>query len=148
MLFHNTDFTSDVSQDFGFEVFVFPWKLSSMLLNYSRTHYVLKCSKISNALHFLFSTKVLVIRAGIHKMLLKIANKEDPDQPASSDLGLHCLSRHLRQATHVRNFRTLALAENIPAPWLQGIKHGPYKYKYKTKLSSVTVDPLIDSDQP
>ena len=36
---------------------------------------VLKC-------FFLFSNKMLVIRAGIHKMLVRIANREDPDQAA------------------------------------------------------------------
>ena len=29
---------------------------------------------------FLFSNKMLVIRAGIHIMLVRIANREDPDQ--------------------------------------------------------------------
>ena len=32
-----------------------------------------------------FSTKMLVVKAGIHKMLIKIANWEDPDQTASSE---------------------------------------------------------------
>ena len=44
-----------------------------------------KCSKISNTFLFLFSDKTLVIRAGIHKMLVRIANREDPDQTASSE---------------------------------------------------------------
>ena len=38
---------------------------------------------------------MLVFRAGIHKMLVRIANREDPDQtssPKQSDLGLLCLS--------------------------------------------------------
>ena len=42
-------------------------------------------------------------------MLVRIINREDPDQTASeeqSDLSLHCLSKHFCQATHVRNFRT------------------------------------------
>ena len=39
-----------------------------------------KCSKISNTFHFLFSEKMLVIRAGILKILLRITNREDPDQ--------------------------------------------------------------------
>ena len=30
----------------------------------------------------LFSDKVLAIRAGIHKMFVRIANREDPDQTA------------------------------------------------------------------
>ena len=29
-------------------------------------------------------SKILVIRAGIHKMLVRIANREDPDQTAFS----------------------------------------------------------------
>ena len=58
--------------------------------------------------HFslLFLNKMLIIRAGIHKMLVTIANREEPDQTASSDLGLRCLSW---QATGVRNFKTFIL---------------------------------------
>ena len=37
------------------------------------------------ALHFLFTNKMLVIRTGINKMLVRIANREDPDQTASSE---------------------------------------------------------------
>ena len=37
----------------------------------------------------LFSTKILVFRAGINKMLVRIANREDPDLKKQSDLGLH-----------------------------------------------------------
>ena len=33
----------------------------------------------------LFSNKMLVIRAGTYKMLARIANREDPDQTASSE---------------------------------------------------------------
>ena len=43
------------------------------------------CSKISNTFLFLFSNKMLVFRAGIHIMLLRIANREDPDQTALSE---------------------------------------------------------------
>ena len=51
------------------------------------------------------SKKIMVIRAGIHKLLVRIANREDPDQTVSSvqtqirmlqkqsDLGLRSLSR-------------------------------------------------------
>ena len=39
-----------------------------------------KCPKISNTFLVLFSSKMLVIKAGIHKMLVRIANREDPDQ--------------------------------------------------------------------
>ena len=44
-----------------------------------------KCSKISNTSLILFSNKMLIFRAGIHKLLVKIANREDPDQTASSE---------------------------------------------------------------
>ena len=40
-----------------------------------------KCSKISNTLLILISNKMLVFRAGI----VRIANREDPDQTASSE---------------------------------------------------------------
>ena len=40
-----------------------------------------KCSKIWNTLFFLFSNKL----AGMHKMVVRIANREDPDQTASSE---------------------------------------------------------------
>ena len=39
----------------------------------------------TETLIFLFSNKLSVIRAGIHKMLVRIANREDPDQTASSE---------------------------------------------------------------
>ena len=41
-----------------------------------------KCSKISNTFLFLFLNKMLVIRAGIHKMLLRIANVNYTNQSA------------------------------------------------------------------
>ena len=41
---------------------------------------------------FLFSNKMLVTRAGIHKMHVRIANGEDHDQ--QSDLSQHDLSQH------------------------------------------------------
>ena len=62
--------------------------------------------EILNTFLFLFSIKMLIIRAGICKMLVRIANREDPDQTASSeekqsDLGLSCLSRPFWQTTSV-----------------------------------------------
>ena len=51
-------------------------------------------------------------RAGIHKMLVRIANREDPDQTASAEavcLGLRCLRMPFRQATDVLNFRTVTV---------------------------------------
>ena len=53
-----------------------------------------------NVLKFLvlFSNKMWIIKAGNHKMLVRITNREDPDQTAyseQSDLGLCRLSRPL-----------------------------------------------------
>ena len=59
-----------------------------------------KCSKFSNTFLFLFSTIILVIKAGNHKILFRKVNREDPDQNASN-LGLLCLSRPFWQATSV-----------------------------------------------
>ena len=50
----------------------------------------------------LFSNKILVIMAGIHKMLVRIASRKDTDQTSSkkqSNLVLCCLSRPFWQAT-------------------------------------------------
>ena len=44
-----------------------------------------KCSKILNTSHFPLSTRILAIRDGIDKMFVRIANREDPDQTASSE---------------------------------------------------------------
>ena len=44
-----------------------------------------KCSKISNTFLFLFSSKMLVFGTGIHKFLVRVANREDPDQTASEE---------------------------------------------------------------
>ena len=72
--------------------------------------YYSKCSKILNTFLFLFSYKRLVSRAGIHTVLVRIANREDPDKTASpTDLGLFCLSRPFWQATSVQIFRTFTI---------------------------------------
>ena len=44
-----------------------------------------KCSKISNTFLFLFSYKMFGYNAGIHKMIVRIANREDHDQTASEE---------------------------------------------------------------
>ena len=44
-----------------------------------------KCSKSLNTFPLLFSIKMLIFRAEIHKMLVKIANKEDPEKTGSSE---------------------------------------------------------------
>ena len=41
--------------------------------------------KFRTLFSFCSHNKMLVIMAGIHKMLVKIANMEDPDQNSSSD---------------------------------------------------------------
>ena len=41
------------------------------------------CTKIANFFFFHFSSEMLVVKAGIHKMLFRKANREDPDQTAS-----------------------------------------------------------------
>ena len=55
------------------------WIAFHVCLRYS------KCSKISNTFLILFSNTMLIFRAGIHKVLVRIANREDPDQTASSE---------------------------------------------------------------
>ena len=68
--------------------------------------------KFPTLFFFLFSNKMLVIKAGTHKMVVKIVNREDPDQTASSEvcfLGMPCLSRLFWQAASVQNFRTFTV---------------------------------------
>ena len=55
------------------------------LLAHVNKHYG-KCSKILNTF-LLFSNKMLDIKVGIHKVLVRITNREDPDQTASSEAG-------------------------------------------------------------
>ena len=47
--------------------------------------YTGECSRISNTFLFLYTNKMLVIRAGSHEILVRLANREDPDQTASSE---------------------------------------------------------------
>ena len=77
-------------------------------------------SKISNTFLFLFSGKMLVIRVGIDKMLVRIANREDSLQTASSDMGLHCLSTpfwlHFQQfLSHITTVYYIILFQYINA---------------------------------
>ena len=49
-----------------------------------------KCSKISNTFLFLFTNKMLgFLWAGTHSMLVRIANREVPDQTALSEAALY-----------------------------------------------------------
>ena len=61
-----------------------------------RTFTVEDLKKVLNTFLFLFSNKMLVIKAGIHKIFIKIANREDPDQTASSDITLKMTVFHSR----------------------------------------------------
>ena len=56
---------------------------------------------------FLFSNKMLVIRTGVHKILVRIVNREDPDQTV---LGPHCLSKPFWQGASVQNFKHISLS--------------------------------------
>ena len=55
--------------------------MSDLLKVLAKRKYSLKCSTFL----FLFSNKLLVTRAGIHKMVVRIANREAADQTASSE---------------------------------------------------------------
>ena len=59
--------------------------LDQLKKNMIKDSIVNKCSKILDTFLVLFSYKMLVVKAGIHKMLVAIANREDPDQTASSE---------------------------------------------------------------
>ena len=60
-----------------------------------------------------------VIRTGIHKMLVRMTNWEDPE----SDMGLRCLSRPFCKANSVRNFRAFTISRTFPSPISQVQRH-------------------------
>ena len=49
------------------------------------TPFPLGIKQLAHSFLFLFSNKLLAIRAGVHKMLVRIANREDPNQTASEE---------------------------------------------------------------
>ena len=68
------------------------WYLVSLVARFDRVSsdtghrfVTVKCSKTLITFLFLFSNKIMLTRAGIHKMLVRIANREDPDQTASEE---------------------------------------------------------------
>ena len=65
--------------------------------------------KLLNTFLVLFSNKMMVIRVGIHRSLVRIEKSEDHDQ--KYDLGLPCLSRPFWSGTSVCNFRTFTESE-------------------------------------
>ena len=71
-----------------------------------------KCSKILNTFLFLVSNKLLLFMAGYHKMLVRTANTENPDQTASSEAvwsGFAMFVLAFLVGTSVRNLRTLTV---------------------------------------
>ena len=99
-----------------------------------RTGWKSKCLKILNTFCPLFSNKMFLFRAGIYKMLVRIANREDPDQTAS-DLGLHCLSMLFWQATSVQSFRTFT----VPMCFIISVV-SLQDHTYELSLQTPTVD--------
>ena len=69
-----------------------------------------KFSKVLIAFLFRFSIEMLVIRAGCHKMLVRITNNEILVRQKQSDLGLCCLSTPFL-ATNIQYFRTFIVSE-------------------------------------
>ena len=63
---------------------------------------------------------MLVISTGIHKILVRIDNRGDPDL-RKSDLGLRFLSRPFCRATNVLNFRTFTVAKIIIVPYVKTV---------------------------
>ena len=89
--------------------------------------YYSKCSKI-----LLFSNEVLVIRAGIHKMLNKTANREDSNQTASSEIWVCtvCLGLFGRQLV-------IKILEHLP--YSKTCLKGPPKAKTKIWFSRLII---------
>ena len=48
-------------------------------------HITVNLRKFRTQLSFSSQNRIMVIRAGIHKFLARIASREDPDQTASSE---------------------------------------------------------------
>ena len=67
--------------------------------------YYSKCSKIFKHFSCSFSNKILVYKAGIHKTLVRIANRECPDQTASSDI--YCIILPFSSQEHFHSVNEL-----------------------------------------
>ena len=94
-----------VIQTFVLSIFEWPFYTGFTVIKISKYG---KCFKILNTFLFLFSNKMLVFRAGIHKTLVryhKQTGKTLTRLPLllqkQSDLGLQCLSRPFGQAKNV-----------------------------------------------
>ena len=53
---------------------------------------------------------MMVIRAGIHKFLVKIAKREDPDQTVSSEIAMLKICEHLPYLIYSVNVRFIYLS--------------------------------------
>ena len=53
------------------------------------------------------------IGIGIPKILVRIANRDDPGQTASSEAGVLCLFKPFPQATNVLNYRTFTVMFHV-----------------------------------
>ena len=107
-IYHNSEFEDDLVWKVSLKILnseLLLWKVSVKILN---SGIILKSLegpdmvnvlKIWNTFLFLFSSKFLDIRAGIHRMGNTLIRQLLKKQ---SDLGLHCLSRPFSQATTVK----------------------------------------------
>ena len=87
--------------------------------------------QILNTFIFLFISKILVIRAGSDKILVRIANREDPNQTSSAEAvlsGSVLFVLVYLTATSVQNLRTSTVSNNssfqiynMPFDWLKTI---------------------------
>ena len=68
----------------------------------------------------------MVIMAGIHKIIIRIANSEDL-------VGLHCLSRHVYPATRVGIFRTSSVTSLPDKIMLGSTAIGWYPFNHSRK---------------
>ena len=59
--------------------------LGFLVFNALTEVYFGECSIVSNTFLVLFSNKILLFKAGICKLLVRMTNREDPDQTASSE---------------------------------------------------------------
>ena len=59
--------------------------VSGQALHHRATARYDKCSKLLKTFLFLFSRELLVFMAGIHKMVVRLENREDLDQTASEE---------------------------------------------------------------
>ena len=58
-----------------------------LMQNYRKVSNNRRCLNISNSFHNLFTSKMLLIMAKIHKILVRVANRDDPNQTAYSESG-------------------------------------------------------------